>query len=120
MAVAIQLEYCVTPYQYPSFKSVLLLYRVNTTEPSQDAEGFQLLKTVKLAGNIPGFSYPPLICTMNDKYLIHEIFTGGKCSVEVREIETLQLPKLSGVFRPERRYTEPYEILSPVTCGSNL
>jgi hypothetical protein len=81
MAVAIQLEYCVTPYQYPSFKSVLLLYRVNTTEPSQDAEGFHLLKTVKLADNI----IPPI--TMNDKYLIHEMENFD--SLEVHEIETL-------------------------------
>jgi len=107
-------------------QTLLLLYRVNTTEPSQDAEGFQLLKTVKLAGNIPGFSYPPLICTMNDKYLIHEIFTGGKCSVEVHEIETLLssmdtrfaprkiLPKLDGAYVLEPGITDRLAVFDSV------
>jgi len=120
MAVAIEIEYCVTPYQNLSSKSVLLLYRVNTTEPSQDAEGFHLLKTMKLADNII-----PLI-TMNDKYLIHKIVNGGKFSPEVHEIETLLssmdtriaprkiLPQIDGEYELEPGMSDRFAVFHKV------
>jgi len=76
-----------------SYQTLLLLYRVNTTEPSQDAEGFLFLKTVKFVGNSSFFLNIPNIFTMNDKYLIHVILHDGKLSVDVHEIETLLLSK---------------------------
>jgi len=101
MAVTIRINYCETPYQKQSFKSVLLLYRVNTTKPSQDTEGFHLLKTMKLVDNkFRWIPYPD--CTvMNDKYLVLEIVNGGKCALEVQEIETL-LSSMDTRFAPRK------------------
>ena len=83
------------------FHFFLLLYRVNTTEPSQDTEGFHLLKTVKFVDNTRmWFSYPGST-TMNDKYLICQIGNGGTYSVEVHEIETL-LSSMDTIFAPRK------------------
>jgi len=114
LAVYLQLELKQPrPLERQSYQTLLLLYRVNTTEPSQDEDGFHLLKTVKFVDNSPCIFNFPYFCTMNDKYLIHAIFHGGKYSVEVHEIETLLLskdtrfasrkilPKLDGKFELE-------------------
>jgi len=114
LAVYLQLELKhPRPLERESYQNLLLLYRVNTTEPSQDAEGFHLLKTVKFVDNSPHLSHCPHIFTMNDKYLIDGIFHDGKFSVEVHEIESLLLskdtrfaprkilPKLDGKFELE-------------------
>ena len=101
MAITIRITYCEHPYQKQIFKSVLLLYRVNTTEPSQDTEDFHLLKTMKLVEN-EFMWFPYGDCTvMNDKYLIHKIVDGGKCSLEVHEIETL-LSSMDTRFAPRK------------------
>ncbi len=89
------------PLERQSYQTLLLLYRVNTTEPSQDTEYFHLLKTMKHVEN--RFMWHPYGgCTvMNDKYLIHKIVDGGKCSLEVHEIETL-LSSMDTRFAPRK------------------
>jgi len=121
MAVYLQLELKQPrPLEREIYQTLLLLYRVNTTEPSQDAEGFHLLKTMKLADNII-----PLI-TMNDKYLIHKIVNGGKFSPEVHEIETLLssmdtriaprkiLPQIDGEYELEPGMSDRFAVFHKV------
>lgn len=84
MAVCLKIKTTEYETQDESFESAILLYQVNTSEPSQDQDFLRIVKLVKHSEN------PVIKIGINEKYLICRMSDeDGHDFLEASDIETL-------------------------------